>query len=114
MNGQELKEARWDRGWEQGEAAERVGGTQGYLSMMEGGRGGVRLAAGGIDTSRQRKLSEYAGVLERSRLVREDTLCHESLTAAERKWLRENRPAEARHWNLLTDMRVENLVHGTA
>jgi hypothetical protein len=49
-------------------------------------------------------------VLERSRLVREDTLCHESLTETEPRWLRENRPAEARHWNLLTDMKAENLV----
>lgn len=59
-----------------------------------------------------RKLHEYAGVLERSRLAREDTLCRESLTEAERKWLRENRSDEARHWNLLTDMRVENLQSG--
>jgi transcriptional regulator with XRE-family HTH domain len=62
----------------------------------------------------RKRLSEYVGVLERSRLVREDTLCHESLTAAERNWLRVNRPAEAAHWNLLTDMRVENLVHATS
>ena len=61
---------------------------------------------------RLRRLKEYAGVLDRSRLVKEDTLCHDSLTEAERKWLRANRPAEAAHWNLLTDMRVENLVHG--
>jgi len=233
MNGQELKEARRNRDWTQEEAAERLGVTQAYLSMMERGRrvvpaelarkaaellrapattlplregrytagdgkaagserlrrelaalgypgfahqrGGVRrnpaevllhaldendlesraseglpwlalrypeldwdwlvdgvklrdrqnrlgfvvtlavqLAARANDTPRQRKLSEHAAVLERSRLVREDTLCHESLTAAERTWLRENRPEEARHWNLLTDMRVENLVHGTA
>lgn len=65
------------------------------------------------DGARQRRLAEYVAVLERSRLVREDTLCHESLTEAERNWLRENRPAEAAHWNLLTDMRVENLVHGS-
>jgi hypothetical protein len=51
-------------------------------------------------------------VLDRSRLVKEDTLCHDSLTEAERKWLRVNRPAEAAHWNLLTDMQAENLPHG--
>lgn len=67
--------------------------------------------AGGA--ARKRTLAEYVAVLERSRLVREDTPCHESLTETERKWLRENRPAEARHWNLLTDLRVENLVHAT-
>src|SRR5262249_3229380 len=36
------------------------------------------------------KLKEYVAVLERSRLVKEDTLCHDSLTEAEREWLRQN------------------------
>jgi hypothetical protein len=63
---------------------------------------------------RERKLKEYKEVLERSRLVREDTLCHESMTRAERQWLRANRPAEAAHWNLLTDMRSEDIPHGKA
>jgi transcriptional regulator with XRE-family HTH domain len=66
----------------------------------------------GVGESRERKLKEYTEVLERSRLVREDTLCHESMTEVERNWLRANRPAEAAHWNLLTDMRAENLSHG--
>jgi transcriptional regulator with XRE-family HTH domain len=67
---------------------------------------------GTVAASRERKLKEYAEVLERSRLVREDTLCHDSMTEVERKWLRANRPAEAAHWNLLTDLRAENLPHG--
>jgi transcriptional regulator with XRE-family HTH domain len=58
-----------------------------------------------------RRLEEYVSVLERSRLVREDTLGHEKLTEAEKKWLRANRSEEAKHWNLLTDMRVENLPY---
>jgi transcriptional regulator with XRE-family HTH domain len=74
---------------------------------------GEQLAVRAGDAARKRRLSEYVQVLERSRLVREDTLCHESLTETERKWLRENRPAEAAHWNLLTDMKAENLVHAT-
>jgi transcriptional regulator with XRE-family HTH domain len=64
------------------------------------------------DEHRSRKLKEYVAVLDRSRLVKEDTLCHDSLTEAERKWLRMNRPAEAAHWNLLTDMKAEDLPHG--
>jgi len=64
------------------------------------------------DEPRCRRLKEYAAVLDRSRLAKEDTLCHDSLTEAERKWLRVNRPAEAAHWNLLTDMKAENLPHG--
>ena len=228
MNGQELKEARVQKGWTQEKAAERLGVTQAYLSMMEGGRRPMtyslaRKAAEVLDapatmvplreeTLRQpvgserlrvelaalgypgfahvrrkartnpaevlhkalneadldsrvaeglpwlvlrypdldwdwlvpnakvrdrqnrlgfvtslasqlaartgeaelaRKLAEWSGVLDRSRLVKEDTLCRDSLTEAEKGWLRMNRPADAAHWNLLTDMRVENLPHAT-
>jgi transcriptional regulator with XRE-family HTH domain len=63
------------------------------------------------DEHRSQRLREYAAVLDRSRLAKEDTLCHDSLTEAERKWLRGNRPPEAAHWNLLTDMKAENLPH---
>ena len=56
-------------------------------------------------------LRDQESALERSRLVREDTLCHDSLTQAERRWLRSNRSAEARHWNLLTDLSPERLSH---
>jgi transcriptional regulator with XRE-family HTH domain len=70
-----------------------------------------QLASESADPARSRKLKEYAGVLDRSRLVKEDTLCHDSMTEAERKWLRVNRPPEAKHWNLLTDMKAENLPH---
>jgi transcriptional regulator with XRE-family HTH domain len=47
--------------------------------------------------------------LEVSRLAREDTFCHESLTQAERRWLRRERPPEAAHWNLLTGLRADQL-----
>jgi transcriptional regulator with XRE-family HTH domain len=72
-----------------------------------------QLASKSADSHRAGRLREYMGVLERSRLVKEDTLCQDSLTEAERKWLRANRPAEAAHWNLLTDMKAENLPHAT-
>ncbi len=47
--------------------------------------------------------------LERSRLAPEDTLCNQALTEAERKWLRVHRSQTAKHWNLLTDLGVEQL-----
>jgi transcriptional regulator with XRE-family HTH domain len=72
-----------------------------------------QLASKSSDSRRCGRLGEYAAVLERSRLVKEDTLCHDALTETERKWLRSNRPAEAAHWNLLTDMKAENLPHAT-
>ena len=49
--------------------------------------------------------------LEPSRLAREDTLCRESMTQAERRWLRQRRPAQAKHWNLLTGLVPEHLSY---
>lgn len=56
-------------------------------------------------------LAREEAALERSRLMREDTLCHDSLTRAERRWLRKHRPREAKHWRLLTDLTPEQLDH---
>jgi transcriptional regulator with XRE-family HTH domain len=47
--------------------------------------------------------------LEQSRLAREDTLCWATLPEVKRRWLADNRPHEAAHWNLLTDWRPEDL-----
>lgn len=58
-----------------------------------------------------RRLREVNELLDRARLVREDTLCQRSLSDAERRWLRRERPADARHWNLLTDLDVERLPY---
>jgi transcriptional regulator with XRE-family HTH domain len=58
-------------------------------------------------------LADRESGLERSRLAREDTFCHESLTEAERRWLRKNRSAEAQHWNLLTDLSLETLTYAS-
>ena len=56
-------------------------------------------------------LTEFETLLEHSRLAREDTFCHNSLTEAEKRWLRERLPAEAQRWNLLTDLTAEQLTH---
>jgi transcriptional regulator with XRE-family HTH domain len=58
-------------------------------------------------------LAAVEGQLERSRLVREDTLCRESMTHAERRWLRQRRPAAAQHWNLLTGLVPEHLSYAS-
>jgi transcriptional regulator with XRE-family HTH domain len=57
------------------------------------------------------ELASRVARLETSRLAKEDTLCRESMTQAERAWLREHRPKSAEHWNLLTDLTVEQLDH---
>ena len=68
--------------------------------------------AGRLDNaSRKKSLAENRAVIERSRLAREDTLSNESMTQVERKWLRQNRPSNARHWNLLTDLDVRHLAY---
>jgi len=59
-------------------------------------------------------LAELEAALDRSRLAREDTLCRMPFTDRERQWLTENRPEEARRWNLLTDWRAENLQYAHA
>jgi hypothetical protein len=56
-------------------------------------------------------LSAEEAAFERSSLVREETLCNDSLTQAERRWLKSNRSNEARHWNRLTDLSPEHLSH---
>jgi transcriptional regulator with XRE-family HTH domain len=47
--------------------------------------------------------------LERSRLVREDAFGRSSMTDAERRWLRTNRPESAAHWNVLSNLTAEHL-----
>jgi transcriptional regulator with XRE-family HTH domain len=49
--------------------------------------------------------------LESARLYREDTLCQESMAEAERRWLRENRPPEAVHWRVFSDLQPEHLSY---
>jgi hypothetical protein len=52
-------------------------------------------------------------VLERARLAREDTSCHDSMTQVERTWLREHRSPAAAYWNLLTDIKGEHLAYAS-
>jgi len=53
------------------------------------------------------RLQEINASIEGSRLVREDTLCADSMGEKERKKLRQKRTGKARHWNLLTDMEAK-------
>lgn len=61
------------------------------------------------------KLHQLEKELSESRLVKEETLGQEdSLTVREKDWLRENRPEEARYWNLLTRWKPEHLAYASA
>lgn len=61
------------------------------------------------DSERASMLRQWLEILEMARLSEEDAFCHDSMTEAERKWVREHRSPVAAHWNLLTDMRIEQL-----
>jgi transcriptional regulator with XRE-family HTH domain len=56
-------------------------------------------------------LREKEALIERSRLVKEDVFGRTTITEAEKRWLRINRPAEARHWNVLSNLSAEHLSH---
>jgi hypothetical protein len=57
------------------------------------------------------ELRRFEELLERSRLAREDTYGRRETSKRMRKWLRANRSREARHWNLLTDLKMEHLSY---
>ena len=65
------------------------------------------------EKERARQLRSRLEALETARLAREDTFCHDSMTKAERAWLREHRSPAAAHWNLLTDMTGEHLAYAS-
>jgi transcriptional regulator with XRE-family HTH domain len=71
------------------------------LASEVAGKKGDGVLAGALD-ERVRKL-------EPSRLAAEGTLCRESMTQAERKWLRAHRSRTASYWNLLTDLTPDQL-----
>jgi hypothetical protein len=61
------------------------------------------------DSETTQELGARERDLETSRLQRDDAF-RSSMTDAERRWLREHRPAEAAHWNLLTNLTVSALA----
>jgi transcriptional regulator with XRE-family HTH domain len=63
------------------------------------------------ETGTAKRLAEQEQTLEGSRLQREGAF-RESLTEAERRWLRENRPAQATHWNMLCTVNASELANG--
>jgi hypothetical protein len=73
-----------------------------------------RLSERTADSKSLHPLAQLQQELEQSRLAREDTLCQESLSEPERNWLREQRPPDARHWNLLTDWTPETVRYAQA
>lgn len=98
-----------DLDWQWLVAAAKLNDLQNRLGFVTGVARRLAEMSGDRDTAALLGRQEVA--LERSRLMREDTLCHDSMTESERQWLRENRPEAAKYWELLTDMSPEHLSH---
>lgn len=60
---------------------------------------------------RTRTLRGLEATLDESRLAKEDAFYRPPKTPKEREWLLENRPEEAKHWNLMADLRPEHLQY---
>ena len=56
-------------------------------------------------------LAELEAALEHSRLARFGTLCQSSMSEDEGRWLFEHRSRQAQRWNLLTDLKAEDLPY---
>lgn len=70
-----------------------------------------QLSARTPETDRTNALFNLKTLLDHSRLVREDFFPRPPRNDVERQWLVQNRPEEARHWNLLSDLRPEHLQY---
>jgi transcriptional regulator with XRE-family HTH domain len=57
------------------------------------------------------QLSQKVHEFECCRLAAEDTLCQRSITEAERRWLRARMSPRACHWNVLSDLSPDEVIH---
>src|ERR1700693_4413325 len=72
---------------------------------------GRRVAESHSDNTRSKELGKLEEMLEDSRLAKEGFFYRPPITEREREWLSTNRTADAVHWNLLADMRPEQLSY---
>jgi len=72
---------------------------------------GRRVAESRNDNTRSKELGKLEEVLEESRLAKEGFFYRPPMTDGEREWLSKNRTVDAAHWNLLADMRPEQLSY---
>ena len=59
----------------------------------------------------ERQLAAVQDRFDAARLAREDTFST-ALTAAETAWVRKTRSTQARHWKVVTDLSVDDVVYG--
>jgi hypothetical protein len=63
-------------------------------------------------SSRVQELRCLEEFLEPSRLAREDSYGRAETSERMCEWLRQQRSKTAEHWNLLTDLKMEQLLYG--
>jgi len=63
--------------------------------------------------NRADELLRVEKALEPSRLAREDAFGNRETSDRVREWVREHRSEAAKHWNLLTDLKVEHLPYAS-
>jgi transcriptional regulator with XRE-family HTH domain len=95
--------------WEWLTRYSKLNDRQNRLAFVVSVASEVAARRGDIETAKL--LSVQVQRLERSRLATEDTFCKDSMTRAERAWLRQHRSEAARHWSLLTDLSAEQVTH---
>jgi len=98
-----------DRGWLLDEAKRRdLQNRLGFVVALA-----RRMSEGSTlpNAGRTQCLAELETKLEKSRLVKEDTLGKPPQTATEREWVMQNRTPEADHWNVMTDLRPEHFQY---
>jgi transcriptional regulator with XRE-family HTH domain len=68
------------------------------------------LAKRSKDENKTILFKELLSTLDSSRLVQNDSFRRKSLTDSEKAWLRKNRPKNARHWRVLSNLSSRHLV----
>lgn len=98
-----------DLDWEWLTREARVNDLQNRLGFLVTLARQLAERTGNADAALRLALPEQ--VLGHSRLLREDAF-RPSMTDVERRWLRQNRPPEATHWNVLTNLSAGDLAYG--
>ena len=105
-----LKYSNVDRPWLVQEAKARdIQNRLGFVASLA-----RTLAENANNPGKAEALRNIESDLEASRLAQADTLCHESASEPERRWLESHRDELARHWNVLTDWKPEALRYVSA
>ena len=103
-----LKYPSMDRHWLVQEAKARdLQNRLGFVTSLARG-----LAEKTNDQAKAEVLRALETQLAASRLDREDTF-KPSVPEVERRWTEEHRPAEAKHWKVLTDWTADSLRYAT-